>query len=77
MAFNKDITDELHILALFNEDTTQEGLKIHSTADNSVIAAAQRLHDKGLITQADGGYLTDLGRKASAHAHDLLSILQA
>lgn len=77
MAFNKDIADELHILALFNEDTTQEGLKIHSTAEQSVIAAAQRLHEKGLITQADGGYLTDLGRKASGHAHDLLSILQA
>ena len=28
------------------------------------MAAADRLHAKGLLTQADGGYLTSLGRLA-------------
>jgi len=41
-----------------------------------VIAAAQRLFSKGLITQEDGGYLTSLGRTASEHAQDLLRILE-
>ena len=75
MPFNTAITEELNILARFNLETTQEGLKIHSSAEPAVVAAAERLHDKGLTTQADGGYLTELGRKAALHAQDLLAIL--
>ena len=77
MPFSEAIMDELNILALFNLETTQEGLKIHSTAAEGVIAAAQRLFDKGLTTQPDGGYLTEMGRRASVHAQDLLSLIQA
>jgi len=33
------------------------------------------LHEKGLITQVDGGYLTDLGRKAAEHSQALTTIL--
>jgi uncharacterized protein (TIGR02647 family) len=35
------------------------------------------LHAKGLITQADGGYLTRLGREAAEHAQAMLGILTA
>jgi uncharacterized protein (TIGR02647 family) len=35
----------------------------------------KRLHAKGLITQVDGGYLTDLGIKAAEHAQTLLLML--
>jgi uncharacterized protein (TIGR02647 family) len=77
MPFNAEITEELNILARYTLETTQEGLKIHSTAEPRVIAAAQRLFDKGLISQPDGGYLTDLGRKATEHAQDLLAIITA
>jgi uncharacterized protein (TIGR02647 family) len=42
-----------------------------------VIDAAIRLYQKKLITQNDGGYLTDLGREAAEHADALLSILCA
>ena len=76
MPFSQEITDELNILAMFNLETTQEGLKIHSTATSNVISAAHRLHEKGLTTQPDGGYLTERGRKASQHAQDLLGILK-
>ena len=76
MPFNSGITDELNILARYNLNTSQEGVKIHSSAEPEVIAAAQRLFDKGLITQADGGYLTDLGRTAAEHAQDLLLIVK-
>lgn len=75
MPYTSNIIHELNILARFNLKSTQEGIKIHSSADNQVIAAAQRLHDKGLITQPDGGYLTDLGRKAAEHAQAALLIL--
>lgn len=48
---------------------------MHSNANNSQLHAVQRLFDKGLVTQSDGGYLTDLGRKAAEHAQALILIL--
>lgn len=75
MAYTPDIIEELNILARFNLKSTQEGIKIHSSAGPDIIAAAQRLHDKALITQPDGGYLTDLGRKAAEHSQAALLIL--
>jgi uncharacterized protein (TIGR02647 family) len=75
MAATPDLLDEIMLLGLYNLATTQEGLKVHKTAEPSAIAAARRLHEKGLITQADGGYLTSLGIDASEHAQALLTIL--
>ncbi|GAA6138916.1 TIGR02647 family protein [Arenicella sp. 4NH20-0111] len=77
MPYTTDVVEELKILSLFNLDTGQEGIKVHSTAAPEAISAAQRLHTKGLISQSDGGYLTSLGRTASEHAQDLLRILDA
>ena len=55
----------------------QHGIKVHKTADQQVIDAVQRLFAKGLITQADGGYLTSLGLDAAEHAQALLTILNS
>ncbi|AHK15431.1 MAG: TIGR02647 family protein [Alcanivorax sp.] len=76
MPYTPDITAELNILARFNLSTTQEGIKIHSSAAPDVIAATERLFNKGLISQADGGYLTELGRNAAEHAQNLLLIIK-
>lgn len=46
MAFTPELIDELELLALFNLNNTQEGLKVHHTADGKAVAAARRLHDK-------------------------------
>ncbi|RJG12957.1 TIGR02647 family protein [Pseudomonas cavernicola] len=75
MSFTPELIAELEILALFNLANTQEGLKVHQIASPKAVAAAQRLHDKGLITQTDGGYLTSLGLDAAEHAQSLLTIL--
>lgn len=75
MSFTPDLIAELEVLALFNLDTHQEGIKVHSSASASLIAAAKRLHDKQLTTQPDGGYLTSLGVDAAGHAQQLLIIL--
>ena len=75
MAYTSQLTDELNILARYNLHTTQAGLKIHSSAEAEVIAASQRLFDKGLISQVDGGYLTELGRIAAEHTQKLLQIM--
>lgn len=76
MSYTPELVAELEILALFNLDNTLEGLKVHHVAAPSAIAAAQRLHDKGLTSQVDGGYLTSLGLEAARHAQALLTVLQ-
>jgi len=75
MSYTPELVAELEILALFNLDSSQEGLKVHQTAAATAVAAARRLFDKELITQPDGGYLTSLGRDAAEHAQGLLTIL--
>ncbi|HSC82623.1 MAG TPA: TIGR02647 family protein [Pseudomonas sp.] len=75
MAYTPELVAELEILALYNLDNVQEGLKVHNNATSKFQAAITRLHQKGLVTQADGGYLTSLGLDAAEHAQALLTIL--
>lgn len=75
MSLTPEQVEELNILALFDLSSIQEGIKVHKTAGPAAIAATQRLHDKGLITLNDGGYLTPLGVGAAEHAQALLAIL--
>ncbi len=77
MHIKSSVTDELSILSLFNQTTYQEGLKVHAhDATPEHVDATKRLFDKGLVTQADGGYLTTLGKDAAEHLQDLLLMLK-
>lgn len=77
MRLTPEIAQELAILALFNQSTYQEGLKVHShDAALEDIEATKRLFDKGLVTQTDGGYLTSLGKDAVEQLQDLLLMLK-
>lgn len=71
---NEALQQEINLLMKF-PDTSLEGLKIHHSADEAIIASARRLFEKGLITRSDGGYLTDLGREANETAHLLVGLL--
>ena len=76
MPYSPEQMHELDVLIRFNlESSTFQGIKVHHNANPEVIDAVRRLHAKGLITQVDGGYLTDLGRKAAEHAQILLLML--
>ena len=75
MNFSKEQIAEIDILVHYNLETTQQGLKVHSSAGEEHIDAVERLFEKGLVTQIDGGYLTDLGRSAAEHAQALILIL--
>ena len=77
MSYPPELIEEINLLALYNISSTQEGIKVHKTAGAAAVAAAQRLYDKGLTTQADGGYLTNLGIEAAEHVQSLLTILSA
>lgn len=75
MQLTDELVSEIRFLTLFNLTSNQEGIKVHGNADPKLIAAAERLFDKGLISQADGGYLTDLGIEVAEHAEKMLTIL--
>lgn len=74
-SFTPELLDELKVLGLYSPINHQEGIKVHSNAEPAMIDAARRLHRKGLVTQADGGYLTVTGQEAAEHARDLLTLL--
>jgi uncharacterized protein (TIGR02647 family) len=75
MLLSTELLSEMRVLTMFDLSTTQQGIKVHRDADTDVISATERLFDKGLISQKDGGYLTGLGRDAALHVHDLITIL--
>ena len=75
MQFYKEQIAEIEILIHYNLETTQQGIKVHSNAGEARVEAVQNLFEKGLVTQFDGGYLTDLGRTAAEHAQALILIL--
>jgi uncharacterized protein (TIGR02647 family) len=75
MPYTPNLVHELNTLIRFDLETSQQGIKVHKNADPQVIAATRRLHEKGLLTLVDGGYLTGLGRDAAEHAQALLTIL--
>ena len=59
--FSADAIAELEFLARYDLGSYQAGIKVHHDAPTDVIGAAERLHQKGMVSQSDGGYLTDRG----------------
>ena len=76
MPFNQNMTDELNLILKYPSSSLMQGLKIHHDADPAIIAAAQRLYNKGIVSQPDGGYLTNLGYDLCEHAKVIQSALK-
>ena len=75
MPFNTELTAELNLILKFPSNSLMQGLKIHQDADPTIIEAGKRLFDKGVVTQPDGGYLTNLGYDLAEHAKVIQSAL--
>ncbi|UJF19841.1 TIGR02647 family protein [Vibrio sp. SS-MA-C1-2] len=75
MPFNNKMIDELNLLIKFDINNSQQGLKVGSSASPEMVAAVESLFEKGLVTEKDGGYLTNLGIDAAEHAQTMISIL--
>ena len=75
MPFTPEQIDEMELLIRFNPSSSMEGIKVHKTAKSELIAAIERLYEKKMVTQVDGGYLTDLGREAAEMSQTLLTML--
>ncbi len=76
MPLPTELIEEIKILTLYNAPSNQEGIKVHASAEPSAISATKRLFEKSLISQDDGGYLTDLGIEATEHIQAVLTILK-
>jgi uncharacterized protein (TIGR02647 family) len=77
MSLTTELIEELRILSHYNLDSLQEGIKVHGSANTESISAANRLFEKGVLSQADGGYLTDLGVESAEHIQAALTILNS
>lgn len=75
MTITPELVDEMNVILLFSLETTQEGIKVHGNADPAKIAAVKSLYAKALVTQSDGGYLTDLGRELAEHVQASVRIM--
>lgn len=77
MTFDASTIEQLNLLLQFDSDTLNSGIKVHSSARSEVVSACRTLFEKGLISQTDGGYLTDAGVEALGHAQTLAGLLDA
>ena len=77
MSFTPGTMEELNLLLQFDSASLDRGIKVHSNARREVIAACKALFERGLVNQPDGGYLTDAGVEALAHAQSLAGLLNA
>jgi uncharacterized protein (TIGR02647 family) len=75
MNLDPELIDELSLLQRFSLNSTTEGISISPSGDPAVIAAAERLFEKGIISLSDGGHLTDSGREAVEHMNRLFNQL--
>ncbi|MBT8433225.1 MAG: TIGR02647 family protein [Gammaproteobacteria bacterium] len=74
MHIDPELIDELSLLRRFSMGGPV-AMNVHDNPDPSVIAAAERMFAKGLITTAEGGQLTDSGREAIEHMERLFNLL--
>jgi uncharacterized protein (TIGR02647 family) len=68
--------EEMNLLIQFDSSTMNNGIKVHSNARAEVITACQSLFAWGLVSQVDGGYLTDAGIEVFGHMQALAGLLE-
>ena len=74
MHIDNELVEEIILLRRFGMGGPV-AMDVHDNPDPAVIAAAARMHEKGLITSADGESLTESGREAVEHLEKLLNLL--
>ena len=74
MHIDPELIDELALLRRFSMGGPV-AMDVHDNPDPAIVAAAERMHEKGLITEPDGGDLTDSGREAIEPLEKLFTLL--
>jgi uncharacterized protein (TIGR02647 family) len=71
-----ELLEEVKLLRQYSIETLHEGIKIHSSAGETCQLSAERLFKKGIISQVDGGYLTQRGQEVVEHLDALINLLR-
>lgn len=74
MHIDPELIEELNLLRRFSMGGPV-AMDVHDNPDPAVIAAAERMFGKGLITAADGGELSASGHEAIEHMNRLFNLL--
>lgn len=74
MHLDPDIIEELGLLKRFSMGGPI-AMDLHDNPDPAIAAAAQRMFEKGLISEPGGGKLTASGREAIQHMERLFNLL--
>ena len=75
MQLDPELIEELSLLRRISLNLSEEEIDFSSLGDRTVVAAAGRLFEKGIISSPDGGHLTDSGRDAVEHMKRLFNEL--
>ncbi|MGN5051322.1 TIGR02647 family protein [Aeromonas veronii] len=73
---SNEFVNDLKILACFDPANMSLGIKLRSDMSEELCQAAARLHQQGLISAEDGGYLTPFGMTMVEHLQHLLVALK-
>ena len=66
---------DLALLARYDLTNLELGIKLHQDSDPELRESALRLYQKGVITEADGGFLTPFGVSLLEYLDHLLNAL--
>ena len=67
MQLDPELIEELSLLRRISLNLSEDEIDLSTIGDRTVVAAAVRLFEKGIISRPDGGQLTDSGRDAVEH----------
>lgn len=75
MHLDPELIEELNLLRRISLNSMSDEISISVSSDPTAYATAERLFEKGIISQVDGGQLTDSGREAVEHMNRLFNQL--
>ena len=75
MHLDSELLEELSLLRRLSQDLSLDVISLQSSADPAVSAAAGRLLQKGILSDSNGGELTESGVEAADHMNRLFNLL--
>jgi uncharacterized protein (TIGR02647 family) len=75
MHLDSELLEELSLLRRLSQDLSLDVSSLQSSADPAVSAAAGRLLQKGILSDSNGGELTESGVEAADHMNRLFNLL--
>jgi uncharacterized protein (TIGR02647 family) len=75
MQLDPELIEELSLLRRISQDSSLDVADMRSSSDAGVSAAAERLVQKGILSQTGDAQLTESGVEAAEHMNRLFNLL--